>query len=155
MKNKVKPIPDGYHAITPYLIIDGAARAIEFYKQAFGATEHFRMANSDGRIGHAELRIGDSSIMLADEHPGMNAHGPRKYGGTPISLHLYVADVDAVFAKAVAAGGKLEREPTDQFYGDRTAGIEDPFGHRWYLATHVEDVSAEEMEKRAKAAGKT
>lgn len=152
MTDKVKPIPEGYGAVTPYLIVDGAARAIEFYKQAFGAEEISRMESSGGRIGHAEIKIGDSHLMLADEHPEMGARGPRSLGGSPISLALYVEDVDATVNRAVEAGAKLTRPVADQFYGDRTGGVEDPFGHAWYVATHVEDVSDEEMRKRAAAA---
>jgi len=152
MADKVKPIPEGYGAVTPYLIVDGAARAIEFYKQAFGAEEIFRMESSGGRVGHAEIKIGDSHLMLADEHPEMGARGPRSFGGSPISLALYVEDVDATVNRAVEAGAKLTRPVANQFYGDRTGGVEDPFGHAWYVATHVEDVSEEEMKKRAAAA---
>jgi len=152
MSGKVKPIPEGYHTATPYLIIKGAAAALEFYKNAFGAIELCRMPNPDGRVGHAEIKVGDSIIMLADEHPEIGARSPETYGGTPVSLMLYVEDVDAVFNRAVAAGAKVERPVTNQFYGDRTGGIIDPFGHKWYLATHVEDVSTEEMLRRAKSA---
>ena len=152
MSDKVKPIPDGYGSVTPYLIVNGAARAIEFYKQAFGATETFRMEGPGGRVGHAEIKIGDSHVMLADEHPEMGARGPQTIGGSPISLVLYVEDVDATVSQAVEAGAKLTRPVKNQFYGDRTGGLEDPFGHAWYVATHVEDVSEEEMHKRAAAA---
>ena len=152
MSDKVKAIPEGYNGVTPYLIVDGAAQAIEFYKQAFGAVETFRMEGPEGKIGHAELKVGDSHVMLADENPAMGARGPKSVGGTPISLVLYVEDVDAVVARAVEAGAKLTRPVADQFYGDRTGGVEDPFGHAWYVATHVEDVSSEEMKKRAAAA---
>ena len=152
MSDKVKPIPEGYGTVTPYLIVDGAARAIEFYKEAFGAEEIFRMESSGGRVGHAEIKIGDSHLMLADEHPEMGARGPRSFGGSPISLVLYVEDVDATVSRAVEAGAKLTRPVANQFYGDRTGGLEDPFGHAWYVATHVEDVSEEEMKKRAAAA---
>jgi PhnB protein len=152
MSDKMKPIPEGYGAVTPYLIVDGAARAIEFYKEAFGAEETFRMEGPGGRVGHAEIKIGDSHVMLADEHPEMGARGPRSFGGSPISLVLYVEDVDATVSRAVEAGAKLTRPVANQFYGDRTGGLEDPFGHAWYVATHVEDVSEEEMKKRAAAA---
>ena len=145
----VKPIPEGYHSVTPYLTLDDAARAIEFYKKAFGAVGLLRMPAPGGRIGHAEIKIGDSPIMLADENPEMGNRSPRKLGGSPISLMVYVKDVDAQVAQAVAAGGKLVRPVADQFYGDRTGGIDDPFGYHWYLATHVEDVPPAELEKRA------
>ena len=151
MTEKVKAIPDGYHSVTPYIIVDGAARAIEFYKQAFGATEVFRMDGTDGRVGHAEIKVGDSHIMLADEHPEMGARSPQSLGGSPVSLMLYVEDVDATVGRAVEAGAKLKRPVADQFYGDRTGGIEDPFGHAWYVATHIEDVPHEELQKRAAA----
>jgi PhnB protein len=147
----VKPIPDGYHSVTPYLIVDGAARALDFYKRAFGAEETFRMPGPDGRIGHAEMRVGDSMIMLADQHPEAGAKGPKSYGGSPVSLMVYVENVDKVFAQAVSAGATVERPLANQFYGDRTGGIVDPFGHKWYLATHIEDVAPAEMERRAKA----
>lgn len=148
----VKPIPDGYHTATPYLIIRGAADAIEFYKKAFGATELMRMPAPGGTIGHAEIKIGDSPIMLADEFPEMGYKSPQTLGGSPVSIMIYVEDVDTVFNQAVAAGGKVQRPLKDQFYGDRTGTLEDPFGHVWHVATHKEDVSAEEMERRAKAA---
>lgn len=148
----VKPIPDGYHSVTPYLIVKGAARAIEFYKTAFGAEELVRMVQPDGAIGHAEIRIGNSMVMLADENPATRALSPQAVGGTPVLMHLFVEDVDAVFNRAVAAGGSVERPLKDQFYGDRTGGIVDPFGHRWYVATHKEDVTPEELRKRAAAA---
>lgn len=152
MSEKVKPIPDGYHSVTPYLIVGDGARAIDFYKQAFGATELFRMAGPDGKIGHAEIKIGDSHVMLADEHPQMNARSPQSFGGSPVSLMLYVEDVDATVGRAVEAGAQLTRPVADQFYGDRTGGVTDPFGHAWYVATHVEDVPPEELQKRAAAA---
>ena len=152
MADKVKPIPEGYGTVTPYLIVNGAARAIEFYKQAFGAVETFRMEAPGGRVGHAEIRIGDSHVMLADEHPEMGARSPRAFGGSPVSLTLYVEDVDATVARAVEAGATLKRPVADQFYGDRTGGVEDPFGHVWFVATHVEDVPYEELKKRAAAA---
>jgi PhnB protein len=154
MTNPVKPIPEGYHSATPYLIVKDAARAIEFYKRAFGATELLRMAAPGGKIGHAEIKIGDSPIMLADEVPDMGALSPESLGGTPVSILLYVEDVDAVFNQAIAAGAKVQRPVKDQFYGDRTGGVTDPFGHIWYVATHKEDVSPEEMRKRAAAAGR-
>jgi PhnB protein len=152
MTTPVKPIPDGYHSITPYLIIKGAADAIKFYETAFGATELFRMAQADGRIGHAEIQIGDSRIMLADEFPEMKYLGPDTLGGSSVSLLIYVEDVDAVFNQAIAAGALEQRPVEDKFYGDRGGSLVDPFGHVWHIATHTEDVSPEEMEKRAAAA---
>jgi PhnB protein len=153
MTKKVKPIPDGYHSVTPYLVIDGAAKAIDFYKKVFGATEMMRMPSPDGsRIGHAELKIGDSPIMLADEHPEMSIRGPHSIGGTPVSMMVYVEDVDKVAKRALAAGAQELRPVADQFYGDRSGTFLDPFGHMWTVSTHVEDVPAEEMEKRAAAA---
>jgi PhnB protein len=146
----VKPIPDGYHSVTPYLIIRGAAQAMEFYSKAFGAKEQFKMPGPDGKIGHAEMRIGDSVIMLADENPKMGHKSPATIGGSPISILLYVQDCDAVFNQAVKAGAEVERPLANQFYGDRTGGVKDPFGFSWYIATHVEDVSPDEMERRAK-----
>jgi PhnB protein len=154
MTSKPKPIPDGYHTATPYLIVKGAAQAIEFYKKAFGATELMRMPQPGGKIGHAEIKIGESPIMLADESPDVGARSPQSIGGSPVSIMLYVEDVDRIFSQAVAAGAKVKRPVADQFYGDRTGGIEDPFGHLWYIATHKEDVSPEEMRKRAAAAGR-
>jgi uncharacterized glyoxalase superfamily protein PhnB len=149
MSKSVKPIPDGYHAVTPYLIIDGrkASEALSFYTRAFNAKEVMRMPNPDGSIAHAEIQIGDSRIMLADEAPKMDAYGPNHYKGSPVTLHLYVPDVDATAKQAAGAGATVVRPLADQFYGDRTAGLKDPFGHRWYLATHVRDVSMEEMKK--------
>ncbi len=139
----VKPIPDGYHTVTPYLIVQGAAAAIDFYKQAFKAVELFRMNGPDGKVGHAEIRIGDSPVMLADEHSEMGARSPKSIGGSPISILLYVEDCDAVIAAAVAAGAKVTRPRLqDQFLaGDRMGSLEDPFGHAWHVATHKEDVS--------------
>ncbi len=151
MPASVKPIPDGYHSITPYLIVRGAARAIDFYKQVFGATEVMRMPGPDGRIGHAELRIGDSVVMMADEHPEMGAVSPESIGGTPVMLLFYTTDVDAVFARAIAAGAKQLRPIVDQFYGDRSGTVSDPFGHTWTIATHKEDVAPEEMQRRMAA----
>ncbi|MFE1907044.1 VOC family protein [Streptomyces gardneri] len=148
----VQPIPEGYPRITPYLCVDGAAAAIDFYVSVLGAVERMRMPAPGGIIGHAELTLGNSVIMLADEFPGMDFRSPKTVGGTPITLHLYVEDVDAVFAKALARGAKELSPVKDEFYGDRTGQLEDPFGHRWNLATHVEDVPEEEMEKRAKEA---
>jgi PhnB protein len=152
MPNKVKPIPDGYHTATPYLIIRGAGEAIEFYKKAFGATEILRFAMPDGQIGHAEIKIGDSPIMMADEHPQMGYRSPQSLGGSPVSVMIYVEDVDTVFNQAIAAGGKTKEAVQDKFYGDRIGTLEDPFGHVWHVATHKEDISVEEMHKRAAAA---
>jgi len=148
----VKPIPEGYHSVTPYLIVRGGSDAIEFYKKAFGAVELFRMAAPDGKIGHAEIKIGDSPIMLADEFPEMGHKGPQTIGGSPVSLLIYVEDVDAVFDQAVTAGATVKEALQDKFYGDRMGTVVDPFGHVWHLGTHKEDVSPEEMERRAKAA---
>lgn len=144
----VQPIPAGYHTVTPYLYIKGAAEALDFYKKAFGATELFRMADPSGRIGHAEIKIGDSPIMMADEFPDMGVRGPKTLGGVSSSICLYVTDVDARFAQAVAAGAKVLRPLQDQFYGDRSGTVEDPFGHTWTIATHKEDVAPAEMDKR-------
>jgi len=149
MADKVKPIPDGYHSVTPYLIVNGAAKAIEFYKKAFGATELGSMPQPDGRIAHAELQIGDSRVMLADEFPERGYHGPEKYGGSAVTLHLYVEDVDQVASRAVAAGAKLLRPVEDQFYGDRSGVLADPFGHHWNVSTHIEDLTMEEIGNRA------
>ena len=145
----VAPVPPGYASVTPYLIVGGAAKAIDFYQRAFGAVELFRLDSPDGTIGHAEIRIGNSPVMMADENAAMNARSARTIGGSPISLMVYVENVDALAAQAVAAGGKLVRPVANQFYGDRTAGIDDPFGFHWYLATHVEDVPPDELAKRA------
>lgn len=153
MSVPVKPIPDGYHTVTPYLIVNDAAAAIEFYKKAFGAAELFRFPAPGGKIGHAEVKIGDSHIMLADEFPEMGAQSPQTIGGSPISLMLYVEDVDAMAKRAVAAGATVTRPVKDQFYGDRSGSFTDPFGHQWHIATHKEDISPEEMKKRAAAAG--
>jgi PhnB protein len=143
-----RPIPEGYHSVTPYLFMRGAASAIDFYKNAFGAVERVRMPGADGKIAHAELQIGDSMIMLADENPQMQAKSPETLGGATNSLHLYVEGVDAVVDKAVKAGAKLLRPIADQFYGDRMGTILDPFGQMWSIATHIEDVSPEEMKRR-------
>jgi PhnB protein len=146
----VKKIPDGHNRLSPYLIVNGAERAIDFYTKAFGAVETFRHKAPGGKIGHAELRFGDTIVMLADEFPDHDAHGPRKFGGSPVSLHLYCEDVDAVAARATAAGAKVKRPVADQFYGDRLGTLEDPFGHIWHLSMHIEDVSPEELDRRAK-----
>jgi PhnB protein len=148
-RKRVKPVPAGYHAVTPYLSVRGAAEAIDFYKKALGAKELMRMPGPGGKIGHAEIQIGDSRVMLADEHPEMNFTGPQSYGGTSVHLHVYLPNVDAQVAKALKAGAKLVRPVKDQFYGDRLGTIEDPFGHVWHLATHLEDLSKAEMKKRA------
>jgi len=147
----VKPVPDGYHTVTPYLYVKGAANAIDFYKKAFGAEEIMRFPGPDGRIGHAEIRIGDSPIMLADEHPEMNAIGPQTRGGTTVGFAIYVPDVDQRVARAVAEGAKIVRPVQNQFYGDRSGTLADPFGHTWTIATHVEDVPPAEMEQRMKS----
>jgi PhnB protein len=151
---KVKPVPEGYHRVTPYLIVDGAAKALDFYRSIFGARERMRMPAPGGKVGHAEIAIGDSVIMLADEHPEIGARAPRAFGGSPVSIHLYVDDVDTTVKAAVGAGAKLLRPVEDQFYGDRSGTIEDPFGHHWHVATHKEDVAPDEMERRAAAKGK-
>jgi PhnB protein len=148
----VKPIPDGYSQVTPYLCVDGAAAAIDFYSSVFGATERTRMPAPGGKIGHAELQIGDSVVMLADEFPEMNIRSPKAIGGTPVTLSVYVEDVDGVVERAVAEGATALRPVEDEFYGDRSGQFEDPFGHRWSVATHIEDVSEEEMAKRASEA---
>jgi PhnB protein len=146
---KVKPAPDDYPRVTPYLCVDGANAAIEFYTTVLGATERMRIPSPGGRIGHAELEIGDSLIMLSDEHPEMDVRGPRSIGGTPVTLSLYVEDVDRVFERALQAGARALRPVQDQFYGDRSGQFEDPFGHRWNVATHIEDVPPDEMARRA------
>lgn len=148
----VKPIPDGYHAVTPYLIMDGAADAIEFYKRAFDAMELFRMDAPGGKVGHAEIQIGDSRIMLGDDCSEEGPlRSPRSSGGSSVGLLLYVKDVDASFKQAVDAGAKVIKPLEDQFYGDRSGGLEDPFGHMWFLSTHKEDLSLDEIRQRAEA----
>lgn len=149
----VHHIPEGYHSVTPYLVVDGAARAIDFYTQAFGATEVMRMPGPGGKIAHAEIRIGDSHVMLADEHPEQGHRGPKSIGGTPVGIMIYVEDVDSMFRKAISLGATETRPVDDQFYGDRSGSLTDPFGHNWMISTHVEDVSPEEMERRMKAMG--
>jgi PhnB protein len=148
-RKKVLPIPKGYHSVTPYLIVSNGAKAIEFYKKVFGAKASMCMEQPGGKIGHAELKIGDSKIMLADGCPEMKAHSPEHFGGSPVTIHLYVKDVDAVVKSAVAAGAKLVRPLENMFYGDRSAGLQDPYGHQWYVATHIEDVTPAQMKKRA------
>jgi PhnB protein len=144
----VKPIPDGCRSVTPYLIIRGAADALDFYKKAFGASEVMRVAGPDGRIMHAEMKIGDSPVMLAEEYPEMRARSPRAFGGSPVSILLYVEDVDAMAGQAVSAGASVVRPVKDQFYGDRSGVFEDPFGHVWSIATHKEDVTPDEIRRR-------
>ena len=148
---KIKSIPDGYHTATPYLVIRGAAAAIDYYKNAFNALELVRMEGPGGRIGHAEIRIGNSPIMLADEHPEMGARSPHAIGGTPVGIVLYVEDVDSVFDKAIATGATVKQPVEDKFYGDRMGTLTDPFGHQWSIGTHKEDVSPQEMQKRMAA----
>jgi PhnB protein len=149
--SNVKPIPEGYHSVTPYLCCRNAGAAIDFYKKAFGATELMRMPAPGDKVGHAEIQIGDARVMLADEFAEMGFLSPQSIGGSPVMMHIYVEDVDATVPKAVAAGAKVKRPVADQFYGDRGGEIEDPFGHRWYVSTHKEDVSPEEMQKRMAA----
>jgi PhnB protein len=144
----VKAIPEGYHTVTPYLTIDGAAKAIDYYKRAFGATELMRFPGPDGRIAHAEIQIGNSRVMLGDANPQMQQRDPKSLGGSSAGLMIYVTDVDAVFMRAIEAGGNVRDAVKDQFYGDRSGTFEDPFGHVWTVATHVEDVSEKEMQKR-------
>lgn len=151
MAAKVKPIPDGYPGATPYLCVHDAAAALDFYAKAFGATERMRMADPSGKIGHAEVKIGEAIIMLSDEFPEMGVRSPRSIGGSPTAILLYFEDVDAIAKRAVDAGGKLVRPVENQFYGDRSGKLEDPFGHTWWIATHVEDVPPEEMTRRAAA----
>ena len=154
-KNKmVRFMPAGYHTVTPYLACGDAAGAIEFYQKAFAATEVIRIPGPGGKIGHAEVRIGDSPVMLTDEYAEMDFLGPRSRGGTTVHIHLYVKDVDAMVERAVAAGAKLLRAVKDQFYGDRTGSLEDPFGHVWHIATHKEDLSMAEMKRRGEKAAK-
>jgi PhnB protein len=148
----VKPVPEGYRTITPYLAVDGAAEAIEYYKKAFGAKERGRMDVPGGKIGHAELEIGDSLVMLSDALPQFSTRSPKELGGTSVSVHMYVEDVDAVVKQAIEAGATVTAEVADQFWGDRFGIVQDPFGHQWTISTHVEDVPPEEMAERAKAA---
>jgi len=147
-----QPIPEGYHTLTPYLTFDNAAEAIDFYKDAFGATERMRMEAPDGKIGHAEIEIGDSILMVSDAFPNSTSRSPSELGGTTAGAFMYVDDVDAVVKRAVEGGSTLTMEVADQFWGDRFGSITDPFGHSWLIATHVEDVPPEEMAERAKAA---
>lgn len=154
MSDQINPIPAGYHTVTPYLIIQDAAKAIDFYQQAFGAVELFRMADpSTGKVGHAEIKIGSSPIMLGDEHLEMGFRGVQSYGGSPVSIMLYVEDSDALFNQAVAAGAEVKQAMKDQFYGDRSGTVADPFGYNWHISTHKEDVAPEEMQRRMEAIG--
>jgi len=152
MPAKVKPIPEGYHSVMPYLTVRNAARAIDFYTRAFGAKEMIRMEGPQGTIGHAELRIGDSVLMIADEMPGSSTRSPETLGGTTGGVFLYVENVDATFDQAVAAGAKSDQRPADMFWGDRFGRLTDPFGHSWSMATHIEDVAPQEMRKRMQEA---
>lgn len=151
-RKKVHFIPKGYHSVTPYLACQNAARAIDFYKRAFGAVEVMRMPAPGGKIGHAEIGIGDSRVMLTDEYPEMDFLGPQARGGTTVHIHVYVKDADAMVERAVAAGARLVREVKDQFYGDRSGSLQDPFGHVWHIATHKEDLSMAQLRKRAEKA---
>jgi PhnB protein len=151
MQTKVKPVPGGHRTVAPYLAIKNAASALEFYKKAFGATETYRLIIPDGRVGHAEIRLGDSLIMLSDEFPEFGGKAPEALGGSPVSIHLYVDDVDAFFERALAAGARELKPVADQFYGDRSGQLQDPFGHLWWVATHKEDVAPEEMQRRVRA----
>jgi PhnB protein len=152
MPNKVQPIPKGYHSVTPYLCVNDAARAIDFYRRAFGAKEIMRMDGPDGKIAHAEIRIGDSNIMVSDEMPGSGCRSPRSLGGSTVNIFLYVENVDAIFNQAVSAGAKVDAQLSDMFWGDRYGKLMDPFGHSWSVATHKEDVAPEEMARRSKEA---
>jgi PhnB protein len=152
MAGKVNAIPSGYHTLTPYLVVNDASRAIEFYKQVFGAKETVRMGGPGGKVGHAELKIGDSMLMLSDEMPGSGNRSPQSLGGSPVSVFMYVENVDSVFDQAVKAGAKADKPPEDMFWGDRFGHLTDPFGHLWAIATHIEDIAPEEMRKRAQAA---
>jgi PhnB protein len=151
MPSSVKPIPDGHRTVAPYLAIKNAAGALEFYKKAFGAIETYKLIIPDGRVGHAEIRLGDSLIMLADEFPEFGGKAPETLGGSAVSIHLYVEDVDAFFKRALAAGARELKPIANQFYGDRSGQLEDPYGHLWWVATHKEDVAPEEMQKRVQA----
>jgi PhnB protein len=150
--NRIKPIPNGFHTLTPHLVVKGASQAIEFYKRAFGAEELGRMAGPDGKsVMHADLKIGDSHVFLVDEFPEMDCRGPESIGGTPVTIHVYVEDVDAAFGKAVAAGAQVRMPLADMFWGDRYGVLTDPFGHSWSMASHKEDLTPEEIAKRAPA----
>jgi PhnB protein len=153
MSNRIEPIPSGFHTLTPHLVVKGASEAIEFYKKAFGAEELSRMPGPDGKsIMHADLKIGDSHLFLVDEYPEMGCQGPQSTGGTPVTIHMYVEDVDTVFANALAAGAEVRMPVEDAFWGDRYGKLADPFGHEWSLATHKEDLTPEEIDQRAKTA---
>jgi PhnB protein len=152
MPSQVQPIPKGYHSVTPYLVVDDAAKAIDFYQRAFGAKEIMRMATPNGKVSHAEIQIGDSMVMLSEEMPGSGAKSPRSLGGSPVGIFLYLENVDSVFNQAKSAGAKVEMPLADMFWGDRYGKLVDPFGHLWSLATHKEDVAPEEMKKRAEKA---
>ncbi|MDN5943502.1 MAG: VOC family protein [Nitrospira sp.] len=151
MSGKVNAIPVGYEGATPYLIVKDAARALEFYRKAFGATEIMRIPAPEEKVGHAEIKIGAAIIMLADEFPDMNCKSPQSFGGTPVSIMVYVRDVDTFVKHAVSAGAKVLRPVENKFYGDRAGSLEDPFGHQWHFATHVEDVPLDDLTKRAEA----
>lgn len=151
MPNNVKPIPEGHRTVAPYLAIKNAAGALEFYKNAFGAIETFKLLVPDGRVGHAEIRLGDSLIMLSDEFPEFGGKAPESLGGSPVSIHLYVDDVDAFVKRAVAAEARERKPVTNQFYGDRSGQLQDPYGHLWWVATHNEDVAPDELQKRVRA----
>ena len=148
---RANTIPPGHHTVSPYLAIKDAVKALEFYKKAFGATESYKLMMPDGRLGHAEIRLGDSVIMLSDEFPAYGGKAPQTLGGSPVSIHLYVEDVDGFFKRALAAGAKERKPVMDQFYGDRSGQLEDPFGHLWWVATHKDDNAPEEMQKRVQA----
>jgi len=151
MPTSVKPIPDGHRTVAPYLAIKNAAAALEFYEQGFGAVETYKLIAPDGRVGHAEIRLGDSLIMLSDEFPELGGKAPEALGGSPVSIHLYVEDVDAFVKRAVAAGARELKPVANQFYGDRSGQLQDPFGHLWWVATHKEDVASDEMQRRVRA----
>jgi PhnB protein len=151
MPTSVKPIPDGHRTVAPYLAIKNAAAALEFYEQGFGAVETYKLIVPDGRVGHAEIRLGDSLIMLSDELPELGGKAPEALGGSPVSIHLYVEDVDAFVKRAVAAGARELKPVANQFYGDRSGQLQDPFGHLWWVATHKEDVASDEMQRRVRA----
>jgi PhnB protein len=154
MTKQVKPVPEGYHSVTPYLVVHDAARALDFYQRVFGAKEVMRMNNPQGRVGHAEIKIGDSLIMLAEETPNSGVRSPQSLNGSTVSIFVYFEDVDSVFNKALAAGAKEVQRLADMFWGDRYGRLTDPFGHSWSLATHIEDVTPEEMGRRAQEAAK-